>query len=120
MLVTVSDHISILLVLQSFFNQASSNFMKAAFDSTNNKIVIGYTDVNNSQTTGTAIVGTVSGTSISFGTSAVLNQQQVFSILMLHLIQMLIKFVVLTNTQIIQDYGTAALGTGVRHKFKFW
>ena len=37
------------------------------FDSSNNKIVIFYTDVGNSYY-GTAIVGTVSGTSISFGT----------------------------------------------------
>ena len=42
----------------------------AAFDSTNNKIVIAYEDSGNSDN-GTAIVGTVSGTSISFGTAVV-------------------------------------------------
>ena len=39
----------------------------AAFDSSNNKVVIGYRDQAASQQV-TAIVGTVSGTSISFGT----------------------------------------------------
>ena len=43
---------------------------KATFDSTNNKVVITYRDGNNSNY-GTGIVGTVSGTSISFGTAVV-------------------------------------------------
>ena len=46
------------------------NWMGGAFDSTNNKIVIAYADNNNSAY-GTGIVGTVSGTSISFGTPTV-------------------------------------------------
>lgn len=41
-----------------------------AYDTTNNKVVITYRDGNNSNY-GTAIVGTVSGTSISFGTPVV-------------------------------------------------
>ena len=51
---------------------ASSNLQRpgVGFDSTNNKIVIAYQDVSNSNK-GTAIVGTVSGTSISFGSSVV-------------------------------------------------
>jgi len=40
------------------------------FDSTNNKVVIAYSDASNSDY-GTAVVGTVSGTSISFGTKVV-------------------------------------------------
>ena len=40
------------------------------FDSTNNKVVIAYDDGGNSSY-GTAIVGTVSGTSISFGSPTV-------------------------------------------------
>jgi hypothetical protein len=43
-----------------------------AFDSVNNRVVIAYRDYGNSSY-GTAIVGTVSGTSISFGTSVVFN-----------------------------------------------
>ncbi len=51
---------------------ASTNLQRpgVGFDSTNNKIVIAYQDVGNSNK-GTAIVGTVSGTSISFGSSVV-------------------------------------------------
>ena len=52
------------------FNSASANYISSTFDSTNNKIVIGYRDLGNSNY-GTAIVGTVSGTSISFGTEVV-------------------------------------------------
>jgi hypothetical protein len=44
--------------------------MKSAYDSVNDKIVIIYEDDNNSSYS-TAIVGTVSGSSISFGTSVV-------------------------------------------------
>jgi len=52
------------------FEQATTNYVQAVFDSTNNKIVISYQDAGNSNY-GTAIVGTVSGTSISFGTAVV-------------------------------------------------
>ena len=49
------------------FNSAGLYHPRAVYDSTNNKTVIGYSDVGNSNY-GYAIVGTVSGTSISFGT----------------------------------------------------
>ncbi len=42
----------------------------STFDSSNNKVIIVYTDEGNSSR-GTAVVGTVSGTSISFGTPVV-------------------------------------------------
>ena len=45
-----------------------------ACDTSNNKIVIAYTDVGNSMH-GTAIVGTVSDTGISYGTAVVFNNQ---------------------------------------------
>ena len=51
----------------SFGNNSDS-----AFDSTNNRVVIVYRDDGNSNY-GTAVVGTVSGTSISFGTPVVFN-----------------------------------------------
>jgi len=54
------------------FNTASSVDISCAYDSTNGKVVIAYKDVGNSSY-GSAIVGTVSGTSISFGNSAVFN-----------------------------------------------
>lgn len=52
------------------FNTNGSEYMAATFDSNSNKVVISYSDQGNSNY-GTAIVGTVSGTSISFGTSVV-------------------------------------------------
>ncbi len=52
------------------FNAGSTSKMTPTFDSSNNKVVIAYRDNGNSDY-GTAIVGTVSGTSISFGTEVV-------------------------------------------------
>jgi len=52
------------------FNNAETNTTATAFDSNSNKIVISYKDGGNSNY-GTAIVGTVSGTSISFGSESV-------------------------------------------------
>ena len=52
------------------FNAGDTLNIKTTFDSANNKVVIAYTDAGNSNQ-GTAIVGTVSGTSISFGSEAV-------------------------------------------------
>jgi len=54
------------------WNASDCSKMKASFDSSANKIVIIYKDEGNSDH-GTAIVGTVSGTSISFGSEAVFN-----------------------------------------------
>jgi hypothetical protein len=50
------------------FESAGSKNISLSFDSTNNKIVITYTDTDNSNY-GTGIVGTVSGTGISFGSA---------------------------------------------------
>jgi len=52
------------------FETANSDHISATFDSNSNKVVIAYRDDGNSSY-GTAIVGTVSGTSISFGTAVV-------------------------------------------------
>jgi len=52
------------------FESANTRDTSATYDSTNNRVVIAYRDVDNSNY-GTAIVGTVSGTSISFGTAVV-------------------------------------------------
>lgn len=55
---------------EATFETGGVDEMSAAFDSTNNKVVIFYEDSSNSNS-GTAVVGTVSGTSISFGTPVV-------------------------------------------------
>jgi len=54
------------------FNSANCFWFGIAFDSTNNKVVIAYRDQGNNTGHGSAIVGTVSGTSISFGSEATL------------------------------------------------
>ena len=54
------------------FNNAATQFTATVYDSTNGKIVIGYQDFGNSSK-GTAVVGTVSGTAISFGSEVVFN-----------------------------------------------
>ena len=54
------------------FNAAATSFVSSSFDSNSNKVVIAYKDGGNSNY-GTAIVATVSGTSISFGTEVVFN-----------------------------------------------
>lgn len=53
------------------FNSNNTSYPRGTFDSSNNKVVISYR--NQSTTYGTAIVGTVSGTSISFGTAVAYN-----------------------------------------------
>ena len=54
------------------FNSAGTNYFSATFDSNSGKVVIGWNNNGNSDH-GTAIVGTVSGTSISFGSALVFN-----------------------------------------------
>ena len=49
-----------------------NQYMAATFDSNSNKVVILYSDGGNSNI-GTAVVGTVSGSSISFGTAVTIN-----------------------------------------------
>ena len=52
------------------FESATTTDITTTFDSANNKVFIGYSDGGNSQR-GTAIIGTVSSNSISFGTAVV-------------------------------------------------
>lgn len=52
------------------FKAASVTQVTSVFDSNSNKLVIAYKDIGNSNA-GTAVVGTVSGNSISFGTPTV-------------------------------------------------
>ena len=57
---------------EATFNSTATSYISSTYDSTTGKIVIAYRDDNNSNR-GTAIVGTVSGTSISFGSEVVFN-----------------------------------------------
>jgi hypothetical protein len=68
----VSEGVSVTQAIgsASVFESAGIAMTGATFDSSNNKVVIAYRDSGNSQY-GTAVVGTVSGNSISFGTPVV-------------------------------------------------
>jgi len=55
---------------KAVFTSATLDNIRATYDTTNSKVVIGYADIGNSNY-GTASVGTISGTSISFGTKVV-------------------------------------------------
>ena len=91
------------------FNTASSSLMSPVFDSNSNKVVIAYRDGGNSNY-GTAIVGTVSGTSISFGSETVFESDSTLS---------LSAIFDSTNNKVIiaykdggnSNYGTAIVGT---------
>ena len=83
--------------------------IETTFDSASNKVVISYTNQDNSNY-GTAIVGTVSGTSISFGTAVVFESAQAF--------MKTITFDSTANKVVISyrdmgnsSYGTAIVGT---------
>ena len=54
---------------EAIFNNASTNNIASTFDSVNNKIIIAYKDTGDNNE-GKAVVGTVSSTSISFGSEA--------------------------------------------------
>ena len=52
------------------FDETFMQNLSVTYDSTNDRVVIAYTDVGNSSY-GTAVVGTVTGTAVTFGTPAV-------------------------------------------------
>jgi len=60
------------------FRSANSDFISSTFDSNSNKVVISFRDVGNSAR-GKAIVGTVSGTDISFGSTEDFNNSEINS-----------------------------------------
>ena len=81
------------------------------FDSTNNKIVIGFYYHNGSANIGTAIVGTVSGTSISFGSPASIAGSSVPTYLSLAYDANAQRVVASYRDANNSDYGTAVVGT---------
>ncbi len=91
------------------FESASTNFISATFDSTTNKVVIAYKDEGNSNY-GTAVVGTVSGTSISFGTPVVFESASTSDVSATYdanAQKVVIAYKDFANSQ----YGTAIVGT---------
>ena len=94
------------------FNNASTSFgdsgTDAVYDSTNNKVIIAYRDVGSGD--GTAIVGTVSGTSISFGT-AVVFETDVTSNISTVFDSTNNKIVIVYSEETVAGYGRAIVGT---------
>ena len=90
------------------FEAAAATFIAATFDSDSNKVVIVYRDAGNSEY-GTAIVGTVSGTSISFGTAVVFHTYN--SQNMSATFDSTANKVVISYTPANTDYGNAIVGT---------
>ena len=91
------------------FETDSTSYVSSAFDSSNGKVVVAYRDQGNSNY-GTAVVGTVSGTSISFGTPVVFESATVSGIS--------VTFDSSNNKIVISycdegnsEYGTAIVGT---------
>ena len=94
------------------FNSNESEYISAAYDSSNNKVVIAYTDRTAGNNKGTAIVGAVSGTSISFGSPVIFHP--VFSdALWPSLVHDSInnKVVIAYRDQSIGGFGNAIVGT---------
>ena len=90
------------------FESAASTTTSAVFDTTNDKVVIAYQDAINSEY-GTAIVGTVSGTSISFGTAAVFESATTTVVSAAYVGSG--KVVIIYRDGGNSNYGTAIVGT---------
>jgi len=91
------------------YESATSTFNSIAFDSNSNKVVIAYKDHGNSSY-GTAIVGTVSGTSISFGSATVYESAEVDDV-SIAFDSNVKKVVIAYEDSGNSNYGTAVEGT---------
>tara|TARA_R100000935_G_C2838629_1_gene169702 strand:- start:2159 stop:4699 length:2541 start_codon:yes stop_codon:yes gene_type:complete len=85
------------------YNSATTTQNTTAFDSSNAKVVVGYTDNGNSSY-GTAIVGTVSGASISFGSEVVFSSSNT---------QYLVSIYDSGNEKIIFSYSNAGSSNSI-------
>jgi len=96
---------------EAVFNNATTTFISAAFDpNTSGKFVVAYRDSGNSYY-GTAIVGTISGTAVSFGSESVFNSAATTSISVSFDPNTAGKFVVVYQDDGNSSYGTAIAGT---------
>jgi hypothetical protein len=95
---------------ESVFESATSNYGVATYDSTNNKVVIAYQDAGNSNY-GTAVVGTVSGASISFGTPVAFTNGDAGGEIALAFDSNSNKVVIAYSDAGNSYYGTAIVGT---------
>ena len=93
----------------AFESGSTQMYENPVFDSSNNKVVIPYKDLGNSNY-GTAVVGTVSGTSISFGTPVVFAQGETRDI-GIDFDTTNNKVVIAYKNESNSNYGTSIVGT---------
>lgn len=91
------------------FNSGHSRYIAITYDSSSEKVVVAYEDVDNSRY-GTAAVGTVSGTSISFGSEAVFSTNVIDDIGIAY-DSGANKVVIAYRDNGNNEYGTAIVGT---------
>jgi len=91
------------------FESAATSYTSTTFDSNSNRVVVAYRDGGNSNR-GTAVVGTVSGTSVSFGTPVVFNSGETVYV-SATFDSNSNKVVVAYRDQGNSSYGTAVVGT---------
>ncbi len=94
----------------SVFESATVSETQSAYDTTNNKVVIAYRDHGNSNY-GAAVVGTVSGTSISFGSPSTFNTSGYTADISIAFDATAGKFVIAFRDNGNNNYGTAIVGT---------
>ena len=92
------------------YESATTSYTSATYDSSNGKVVIAYRDHGNSQR-GTSIVGTVSGTSISFGTAVVIDSTPGVSYISATYDSTNNKVVIAYRDEDNSNYGRAVVGT---------
>lgn len=92
------------------FNTTETTNIGSVFDSSNNKVVVAYRDLSNSNV-GTARVGTVSGTSISFGSEVVFENAATSHVAQPVFDSSNNKVVLAYQDQGNSNYGTAIVGT---------
>ena len=92
-----------------YSGETGNDFFDITFDSNSNKIVIVYQDVTDSNE-GMAVVGTVSGTSISFGTPGEFSPNNI-TMAKCTFDSSNNKVVVVFKNQSVSNYGYAAVGT---------
>ena len=91
------------------FNSGATHYTSAVFDSSTEKVIIAYQD-NDNGNSGTAVVGTVSGTSISFGAEQVFKSSSTTYISAAYN-SVENKVVIAYTDNVSTNYGTAIVGT---------
>jgi len=91
------------------FQSGGASWIDIVFDSASNQVVIAYSNGSNSSY-GTAVVGAVSGTSISFGTPSVFLSSSTITFTMVYSV-INAKIVIATRDPSDSNYGRSIIGT---------